>query len=67
MPKYKRVWKEPADAIFNSIFPVEEIEREDLDGYIAALIEAKYTESEFRKACKKMAEQRLDALGEDND
>lgn len=66
-PRYKnprKVWKQPADVIFNSIFPVEEIEREDIDGYIAALIEAKYTESEFRKACAVMAKERADALGE---
>lgn len=68
-PRYKKsrkVWKEPADSIFNSAFPVEEMENEDSMGYLAALIEAKYTESEFRKACAVMAKERADAMGENN-
>lgn len=60
----RRPWKTPADEVFNSIFPVEEMEREDSMGYLAALIEAKYTESEFRKACEKMAKGRKDAIND---
>lgn len=66
MKKRIRGWKEPADIIFNSIFPVEDMDREDSEGYIAALIQAKYTETEFRKACAIMAKERADALGENN-
>jgi hypothetical protein len=61
----KRPWKIPADQIFNSIFPVEEMEREDCEGYVAALFEQLTTPAKFRKMCKIMAKERADALKEE--
>lgn len=60
----KNVWTNTPTDIFNKIFPVGDMDFEDCQQYLAAIIERKFTQEEFTKLCKVMAKERIDAIGE---
>ena len=63
----KNVWTKTPTDIFNEIFPVEDMDFEESQGYLAAIIERKFTQEEFTKLCEVMNKERSDAVGENEE